>query len=94
MSELRDFISEKIVPRKKVYLIDFPLKEIRDPSVDHMQTIANRFKEIFGENALDFGTVTAEILGEDLATDTVEILVTGYVRYFVPSNKNSEDYLG
>ena len=87
-----DFVSEKIVPRKKTYLIDFPLKELRDPSVDHMQTVANRFKEVFGKDALDFGTVTAEILEENLEADSVEILVTGHVRYFVPSNKTVEDY--
>lgn len=91
---IEDFVSEKIEPRKKTYLIDFPLKEIRDPSVDHMQTIANRFKEVFGKNAFEFGTVTAQILGENLAADSVEILVTAYVRYFVPSEKKAEDYLG
>lgn len=89
-----DFVSEKIVPRKKTYLIDFPLKEVRDPSVDHMQTVANRFKEVFGKNALEFGTVTAEILGENLALDSVLIRVTAHVRYFVPANERTEDHLG
>lgn len=89
-----DFVSEKIEPRRKRLLIQLPLSEFRDPTINHITIVMNRFKEVFGKNAAEFGSINVEILQEDVKMDCVEILVTGYIRYFVPRLVDQEDYLG
>lgn len=89
-----DFVAEKTRIRRKRYLIDFPLNDLRDPQIDHAAILKKRFMELFGKDAVEFSTVSVQILEENLPANTVELLVTGYVRYFVPSLKKSEDYLG
>lgn len=89
-----DFVSETTEIRRKRYLIEASLKNFRDPSTDSKALITKRFKELFGKNAGAFGPISIQILDENFEADRVEILVTGHVQYFVPTNKKAKDYLG
>lgn len=89
-----DFVSETTEIRRKRYLIEASLKNFRDPSTDSVTLIQNRFMDLFGKDAGAFGPISIQILNENLEADRVEILVSGFVQYFVPTKKKAKDYLG
>lgn len=87
-----DFISEKTVVRRKRYLAQISLKDLKDPNQDWNGALKDRFMELFGKDSVGVSTFTTEIRSEDLLSNTAEILVTGWVEYFQPRMVNEEDY--